>query len=866
MSKHNNIYNILGKLSALEPKPEPAKSILGELTANHKSDFARHLNERYLAEKDKGMSRAAKGHEKYGKEGMEALAKAGKEGKDLDPIRAKYDKYNDKSVEEGAMSDRDADAKDKQYKGTQAYHAKKKQDKEKSKQAFNDKFGGNASELTKNLKVREGEVDEDMLSPKQQKIAKMSPPPDKIDANDLAALRAGKSKEKEGNEFSGELAKAKAQHKDSFSVDGKEYPVKEDNLDPANHGEYDREGEMADQDLETAQDAAEELRSILDADENLPEWVQAKITKAVDYLDTARDYMQSKDQDPDLQEGWDDMMKSVKDRADQGTGKFDKQTTSTGTRYTRKPETFADPDSEDGESKASDAPKKKGRPKKNTGPERTTSKAWKHKGSRVSESVKLDTFVEDTLAEMDAIMVTEKAASKQQQKFMGMVHAMQKGEKVKGASKELKKTADSMSKKDAKDFASTKHKGLPKKVTEGVLLENTLSAIEHRYGKEVRDFMETGDMDDDLYHALYDYYFDDMPYGVKKARDGDPYEWISDRFFDEMGGAGFLNRKDNANGIEESGALHPGQVVYYRGQRGEIDRIEGNKCFVHVGDGDMDVWPTNSCSTDRQSFMSTMKNDIKDIGYGMKGFLTGGPETRELDELAKLAGLGQQKLGEAACNMTAEGEMCAKHGFAECWSSSMYESKGEKPDFLDADKDGDKEEPMTKAIDDKKKNPFGNKKELEECGMPGSMAPEAESGMNINSSMDTKTGRKTLSVTADGAAAEQLAQMLKMAGMVGGHSHEAEPDHHKVVLINPMAHGDQHEMGPEEPMDEEYANDPNEQYVSNDALMNQGQDLNRKKKQYAGMPKAGDNPMATEDAVRLEGKLAKLYDSIKVRN
>ena len=58
-------------------------------------------------------------------------------------------------------------------------------------------------------------------------------------------------------------------------------------------GEYDREGEMAQQDLTTAADAAEELRSILDANENLPEWVQAKITKAVDYLDTARDYMKT---------------------------------------------------------------------------------------------------------------------------------------------------------------------------------------------------------------------------------------------------------------------------------------------------------------------------------------------------------------------------------------------------------------------------------------------------------------------------------------------------------------------------------------------------------------------------------------------
>lgn len=60
-------------------------------------------------------------------------------------------------------------------------------------------------------------------------------------------------------------------------------------------GEYDQEGEMAQQDLSTAADAAMELRSILDSNENLPEWVQAKITMAVNYLDTARDYMKSKE-------------------------------------------------------------------------------------------------------------------------------------------------------------------------------------------------------------------------------------------------------------------------------------------------------------------------------------------------------------------------------------------------------------------------------------------------------------------------------------------------------------------------------------------------------------------------------------------
>jgi hypothetical protein len=60
-----------------------------------------------------------------------------------------------------------------------------------------------------------------------------------------------------------------------------------------NYGEYDREGDMAKDQLRTIDDAAEELYSILDANENLPEWVQKKITLAVDYIDTARDYMKS---------------------------------------------------------------------------------------------------------------------------------------------------------------------------------------------------------------------------------------------------------------------------------------------------------------------------------------------------------------------------------------------------------------------------------------------------------------------------------------------------------------------------------------------------------------------------------------------
>ena len=129
--------------------------------------------------------------------------------------------------------------------------------------------------------------------------------------------------------------------------------------------EYDQEGAMAKDQLHTIEDAVRELRSIIDSDENLPEWVQSKITKAVDYIDTARDYLAANEHEP----------------------------------------------------------------------------------------------------------VAEKAVSKAQQRFMGMVHAAQKGERP--ASKEVAKVAKDMPKKAAKDFAKTKHKGLPEKVKKDESVEET---------------------------------------------------------------------------------------------------------------------------------------------------------------------------------------------------------------------------------------------------------------------------------------------------------------------------------------------------------------------------------------------------------
>lgn len=150
--------------------------------------------------------------------------------------------------------------------------------------------------------------------------------------------------------------------------------MKEDESQLVDRGEYDREGDMAKEQLHTIEAAAKELHAILGDDQNLPEWVQSKITKAMDYIDTARDYMLSQGHDT------------------------------------------------------------------------------------------------------EEMPVAEKAVSKAQQKFMGMAHAMQKGEKIKGASPELKKVAKTMKKGDVEDFAKTKHKGLPEKKKKEEEVEETTVA------------------------------------------------------------------------------------------------------------------------------------------------------------------------------------------------------------------------------------------------------------------------------------------------------------------------------------------------------------------------------------------------------
>lgn len=91
---------------------------------------------------------------------------------------------------------------------------------------------------------------------------------------------------------------------------------------------------------------------------------------------------------------------------------------------------------------------------------------------------KLNKLIENGVKSLMVRNLEEKAVSKNQQQFMGMVHAYKKGE-MKDAPASVKKAAKGMTKKAAKDFASTKHKGLPTRVDESVVGDILIIADEN---------------------------------------------------------------------------------------------------------------------------------------------------------------------------------------------------------------------------------------------------------------------------------------------------------------------------------------------------------------------------------------------------
>ena len=162
-------------------------------------------------------------------------------------------------------------------------------------------------------------------------------------------------------------------------------------------------------------------------------------------------------------------------------------------------------------------------------------------------------------------------------------------------------------------------------IKENVLTDSTGGTLEHikdTFKRDVKDFTQSGEMSDALYDALYDYYFDDMPYGTKKARDGDPYEWVADRFAADIG----LDEgwKGALTGAALGGAL--GSIVPGLGT------IQGAIAGGYAG------------------------HRLGDEGLA--------DPDKEYNARQKLQ--TQQPKPVSECNYTMEGEYCPEHGLTEC--------------------------------------------------------------------------------------------------------------------------------------------------------------------------------------------------------
>jgi len=314
---------------------------------------------------DESALQAYLGKKKYGTQGMIALQKAGREGaskEKMASIRARHDKMDEADMEEGnkfafnvikakaaglKKADLDGDGdmepvREADYIGLEEKKAKPDyidldrdgDRKESMKKAAADKKKSRSAgtafdpEVAKSMISKDPHPRYDVKDTGYSKryTRKTEEPEDDDDSKDSQADRYASPKKK-GRPLSAADKDSERVTKGSFkykTVNGKR--VKKDktdeNLDtdgvmmntPSNmssegmdnialvdKGEYDREGDMAKEQLYTMKMAAQELSSILGDDENLPEWVQSKITKALDYIDTARDYMKSTKADRNME-------------------------------------------------------------------------------------------------------------------------------------------------------------------------------------------------------------------------------------------------------------------------------------------------------------------------------------------------------------------------------------------------------------------------------------------------------------------------------------------------------------------------------------------------------------------------------------
>jgi hypothetical protein len=683
---------------------------------NKKLNNIRELPEtthQQLNERD--MSRAAKGHEKYGKEGMEALAKAGREGKDLDKVRDKYNKY-DESVEEGLHS-QDAMALNPDF-------------------AKVGKKPGVMDKIAKGVKKVADFVapgDEDLMRDLERKSGGRRPTKEAAAPVDfdkvldaIAALYGDDIWENDAmQDLANDLEQAGPTDRElDFIIAKGKLPKRLANTQ-FSAGDNVRFGEAA-----APMSAKQKSFAALAEPKN-------KITFA-DKIAGAK-----KEVDEMLGDVAAEAMKAALGKGKQPTmGEATKEIPG-GRRHTSEPGGYGRKDDE--EAPKVQTQRGRGRPKKNSNSEtgQVMKPDWsafgvggkvklpKHKGAvtkhkmsdkepgeKVNEQVSDDdievlerlmdeAFTEGNNALGNAIQgvlekiqgdqdegqyndeqVNEKAVSKKQQKFMGMVHAAKKGEKP--ASKEVAKAAKSISGKEAEKFASTKHKGLPEKAEESDKKdksETSSKKVSKRSAKPEEKVDETTTSGSVATAPAA---------GGKKSSGGFAF---GGGIYDSM-------NRDLENMIAESMTRLDESMSINMSMNSESPDGQGKSLTITATGDDADKLAMMLKLAGVDDDHSHAYADAPDMVDENKPDWPTNTETSD-DAFQYSGGLNKPKIdvagdGQATGQVTAVSSVDDDSDDDLDRMMEMAGVKKAKPDFLDMDKDGDKKEPMKKAVDDKK--------------------------------------------------------------------------------------------------------------------------------------------------------------------
>jgi len=218
-------------------------------------------------------------------------------------------------------------------------------------------------------------------------------------------------------------------------------------------------------------------------------------------------------------------------------------------------------------------------------------------------------------------------------------------------------------------------------VMENVLTDNThhtLKHIIHTFRRDIHDFIQHGDLSDHLFDALYDYYHDDMPYGVAKARSGDPHEWISDRLHRDLHDHGMLTEK----GTFLPNATPEEQEAQFK--KDEEGREAIRKATVWPAAAPAPAAPAEYTGPTSGGVPSTLPAGVNRLQVNKPTAPVVAPEPEATPNPAAGPTVLQKhyqdnplvrgltpKLKE--CNYTPLNEYCPEHGLEECWGQGVYE-------------------------------------------------------------------------------------------------------------------------------------------------------------------------------------------------